>query len=163
MRTDTRTNTPEDAAAFEWAHSVQGGDDDRPSASELAETAADDRFREERRRQRDDAARARGEYVPSDAMRFAAGGLNLSLTMAGVVGVEATPYREGVIGVRLAVSAARASTIQDVAQAVERHIDFPGYRGEVAIGDAVVWLRLEATPFADPFLSDGVAQDNPPF
>lgn len=156
---DTHTNTVEDAAAFEWLHGGADGYDDRPTARELAEDAALDAQNARRQAERDAAARARGEYVPSSAMLLAASACSISLVQRGVWGLEVEAYREGVLRVAPERFAERRPSAEDTIAALT---GIYGDDAEVAIGNGCVWVRIIRTAFADPFVVDGEAREEPP-
>lgn len=166
MRTDTRTTTLADAGWFEMSRSGGWGvdHDSRPSPSELAEDAYLDRIDRERRQARDDAARARGEYVPSPAMRAQASCLSMSLVQRVVLGLDVDAYREGVLRVTPENRRAPQATAEEVMDALRDIYSQPGYAADIAVRDNAVWVKIERSPFGDPFLdADGLARDEPPF
>lgn len=157
---DRYTNTPEDAASFERHRGGSYGyDEDRPSPGELAEMAADDRAAARRQAERDAAARARGEYVPSSAMRLAATTLSMTLAQRGVFGMDVEPAREGILRVtpEHPARAPQPEVVLDTLRAIY------GDDAEVREALPVIWVRIIRTAFADPFVVDGVANDEPPF
>lgn len=157
---DRHTNTPEDAGAFER---LRGGSygyrDDVPDAGDLAADAAMDAANARRRAEREAAARARGEYVPSPAMSLAASACSISLAQRGVFGMEVEPAREGV----LRVSPERLAQRPGADEVLAALAGIYGDDAEVVMGNGCVWVRIIRTAFADPFVVDGEAQDNPPF
>ena len=158
---DHRTRTVEGAAAAEYLR-AGGGHREAPDPADYA--GADIRAEMKAQRERDDAARARGEYVPSDAMRTAASGLSLALAQAGMPSLTVYIEREGFLTVHPDRSG-RTPTIpaQAVIETVQRFYADAGADVDVDLSNGRIWVRINATASADPFVVDGVAVDNPPY
>jgi hypothetical protein len=157
---DFHTTTVEGAAAFARQHD-SGYPEDRPSAAELAEMAEADRMTARLRQQREDAARARGQYVPSFAMNVVGGSIGFALARHGVFGAESVPTREGVFHVHpihprqmsLVPAAVEAALTAEMGDRVQFQRD----------GQGGVWVQVLTNNLGDPFLVDGVGTDEPPF
>lgn len=145
---DRYTNTVEDAAAWEAARSWGSYDDGRPSRAEAEEDARLDRIAAKRQQEADDAARARGEYVPSSGTRLTASLLSLTLAQGGLYGLDVRPHREGVF---------RIAGVSDAEHPAFDRIDREMF--EVRVVDGVVWMK---GTYPDPWAADGPLGE-PPF
>ena len=128
MTVDHFTHTLADAASFE-ARRVGGG---REAGVDPAE-AWDDPAIQRIERQREDAARARGEYVPDNAAKRTWFCLSVTLAQAGIFGSLVTPTREGVFRIENVQPAAAANALLNSYPDIETSPD----------GDSALWVRTE--------------------
>lgn len=137
MREDTGTTTLADAGAYEV---LRGSEDPvRPSRSDLGVEAYHERIGQELRQKREDAARARGDYVPSVWTQQTRRSLSWALDNAKVPHAGVAIVRDGVFAV----------TGPDHAAIVAALVGFDG--DTVDRADAV-WVRSEDS-----------RHDHPPF
>lgn len=131
---DHHTVAVDAAAAWERNRHLQYGglvDDDRPSPRDLAEEAALLEDRERRDREAREAARARGEWVPTARMGLEAALTGLVLATRGLM-VDVVPVRPWVY--RLDSQARCCVTVDAVREALPE-------RWEVVERDGAVWIR----------------------
>lgn len=146
---DVHTHTVADAAEFERLRTYDDGYDDRPSARDLAADAESDRLAAKFRKEREDAARARGEYVPDVWDRGVGGMIEFCLIVAGHT-VEVLHVREHVMVIQVNPLAGPV-TVEDVERACGAVI---GTKVEVREHEGRIWLRRTET---------GLLDDEPPF
>lgn len=133
MREDTRTTTLADAGAYErhrgggW-----GADPDLPTSAEVGEAAELDRWLRAQEQREEDAARARGEYVPSTLMKLGVSMLRWRHPWAHAAREDAT---HGVVWIQ-------GETPETVG------LDD---RYEVAPGNDGVWVRFPLSMVAPPW------------
>lgn len=114
--------------------------DDAPSPGELAEMAADDAFLARRRKEAEDAARARGEYVADPVTAMIASAMAITLGQHGIGPLGVTPVRELIYRLD-------GITVGDLARVEE----VLGDTYDVAARDSHIWVRaLESHPLANP-------------
>lgn len=134
---DRYTNTVADAAEFERLRGGSYYDEvDLPGPHDLIDD--------------------RPEPSPYPATSLAASALSMTLVDSFGPGVEVTVIREGILALTSREPMSRASLMVTL----QGHY---GDRAEVVEKDGTVWVRLLRTAFGDPFVVDGVENDEPPF
>ena len=128
MTVDHFTHTPADANSFE-VRRVGGGREAGVDPADAWEDPAIQRIE----RQREDAARARGEYVPGNAAKRTWFCLSVTLAQAGIPGSLVTPTREGVFRIENVQPAAAANALLNSYPDIETSPD----------GDSALWVRTE--------------------
>lgn len=103
-------------------------DSRRPTLAELAEDAADDERARVATMRAEQAARDRGEYVPSPWMQLMVAALGITLTQANMTTVTVTATREGVVR----IDTTRPTT---VAAALGKY--------DTRVAEGVVWVKVE--------------------
>lgn len=116
-----------------------GLDDDAPSRAEAREDALLTEQARIAQEKRDAAARARGEWVPTNGQRSTAAEISLDLSRHGMhTAHKVIPRKPGVF---------KVETDRPVP---EDHPALAGIRGEYQIVDGVLWIKDEHLPPEDP-------------
>lgn len=101
-----------------------------------------ERLAEKRKAEREAAARARGEYVPSAAMSIAASCCSMALAQRGVFGLDVEPVqhreREGFVAITPADPARPQATAEQVIEALL----FCYPESEPTMSGNAIWARI---------------------